>query len=56
MKQGNIYQTEKLGKIKIVTLGTVAVRVHQFVGYKGKPETFSLKISELERLIGKLED
>jgi hypothetical protein len=56
MKQGSTYETEKLGKIKIVILGQVAVRVHQYVGYKGKPETFNLKIDELERLVGKLED
>jgi hypothetical protein len=56
MTQGKIYETKKLGKIKILVLGEVAVRVHQYVGYKGKPETFSLKITELENLVGKLED
>lgn len=54
MIQGHIYETERLGKIKIVTLGTMAVRVHQYSGYKGKPETFNLTIEELERLVGKL--
>jgi hypothetical protein len=56
MTQGKIYDTERLGKIKIVELGTNAVRVHQYSGYKGKPEIFNLKISELESLVGKLED
>jgi len=56
MKQGNIYETKKLGAIKIIVLGKVAVRVHQYIGYKGKPETFNLSIDELERLVGKLED
>ena len=54
MIKNKIYDNAKYGKLKILELGEVGVRVLFYTGYKGKEQKVTMTRDELERLCGKL--
>lgn len=54
MVKNKIYDSAKYGKLKILELGKVGVKILFYTGYKGKEQKVTMTIDELERLCGKL--